>query len=297
MGDARESLLEESLDEKTPYRMTFGNKLVKKIIATGMGLSMVVAVPFMNPQKVEAYNFNTQTIVAKHAKLAVENDKGSVISRPLNKVIESRVYYDSKGHRISDKTTAFDIILKNCRDGSINRKEEGTLKRNFYDPRTGVNYKGGNDTANSRLCDNYNKAVRAYQSGNEKEAYAYLGEAEFYLGLVNSPHHVDNQPVSTKSDIYTSHEYYEKKVDSRIDNYTITSVPDEYYNYALNNDIARIGYDCANEAKALAPLVQNGNEKKSELRNRVMLPTLTQYQRMFAALIVKFYNDVGVYRR
>ena len=109
----------------------------------------------------------------------------------------------------------------------------------FYDPDTGLNYKGTTDTAKSRFLAHFNNAVAAYQAGNYALAFEKLGRAIHYLEDLNAPHHVANLVAGL-----SNHTSFEQEIDANRTRYTATTASGKYA-----TAIANIPDICARNAK------------------------------------------------
>ena len=125
----------------------------------------------------------------------------------------------------------------------------------FYDPDTGLNYKGTTDTAKSRFLTHFNNAVATYQAGNYALAFEKLGRAIHYLEDLNAPHHAANLKAFT-----SNHISFEEQIDANRTRYAATTASGKY-----TTSIANIPDICARNAK-------------NNLGNATSVENLTSYE-------------------
>lgn len=82
----------------------------------------------------------------------------------------------------------------------------------FYDPDTGKNYRGGDETAKTKCESYFYEAIGAYDSTDLEKSFKKLGKALHFIQDVNEPHHAAN---ITAIDEGSTHSDFEKYVSLR----------------------------------------------------------------------------------
>lgn len=98
-----------------------------------------------------------------------------------------------------------------------NEMDFGTFSGHFYNPDTSKNWLGQTSPiARTRAEAYYQKAAKAYQTGDMQLAMSNLGKGTHYVSDLNEPHHVVNLTA-----INSNHSAFEKYVDDNRKYYPI----------------------------------------------------------------------------
>lgn len=165
---------------------------------------------------------------------------------------------------------------------------EGAFKCHFYNPATGKNFRGEDDSALKRFVDHYNSAVALYKADNKFGAYEQLGRALHFLEDMNTPVHTNNQSFLDSAFDSLFHMAFEKKCVKLQEKATVTLTLREF-DYYKNNDIEQIGKACA--------ILANDNfyamYKKILSKDEVAIKSVENAQKAVAGIIYKFSLDVN----
>jgi hypothetical protein len=275
----------EKLNEERP-RFGFKDKVIASLTISGLAVfGSLVA----QPKEADAYTSNTHKLIASNGIFEIKNDKGESVVTKLYEKVNDR---GDTGASILMKYATMPDFDEN--DGGIGVK--GGFKGHFYDPGTATNYTGDKtDTANVRFSNHYNDAVKNYKEGSKEVAYQELGRALHYLQDMNEPHHAANLPgIEGTNGVYLTHNDYEGWAEKNFYNYSLTTAPNEIYDYALNNNPWIIGHESAVNAKKYAYFVKDfrfeldNNNKRTAAKN-----TLPYAQKITAGVINKFLTEVS----
>lgn len=260
----------------------FKKDFFRKLVRVCLSASLVAAPMFANPTKACGYNPQTHRFITSQGILILKKDKGDVVDK---------LYEENGAQIIMDYSVKPDFDEN---DGGIGVL--GGFRGHYYDPSTAKNFMGEKDnTANTRFCDHYNKAVSYYKNGDKEQAWQELGRALHYLQDLSSPHHAGNLPnlKGPKGNTLT-HADYEAWVDRHNLKYTVESAPKETYDYVQKNTTWQIGHEMAVNAKANLYRVKSWYYELDDRNKRTATNnTLPKAQRASAGILYKFLKDVG----
>lgn len=237
---------------------------------------------------------NTHLWIANRAVEALKKDKSS-----LTNLIEE-YWWNGNGSVSYASTVLYELSWKTDEIENSNLWEG-----HFYGPNASrtvwnVNYNGKTSpTAYTNLKLHYDSAIANYKTaGKKNEAYRQLGMAVHYMSDLCNPHHAMNSKVG---DSGSYHSDFESLVDSKLSTFSgIGTVGTAgTYDYFKNNTLQKVADDCATNArnnfsKANASKTSYGIKVYDKNTAALAIPsTLSQSQRAVAALIYKFYKDLG----
>ena len=166
-------------------------------------------------------------------------------------------------------------------------ENDGAYKYHFYNPATGKNFNGEDESALKRFIDHYNKAVSLYKSGNKFNSYEELARSLHFLEDMNTPVHTNNQSFLDSAFDSLFHMSFEKKC-VKIQSQALCKLSPREFKYYKNNDIEQIG-------KASA-ILANDNfyavYKKVLNKDIVAIKSVENAQKAVAGVIFKFGLDI-----
>ena len=166
-------------------------------------------------------------------------------------------------------------------------ENEGAYKYHFYNPATGKNFNGEDESALKRFIDHYNNAVSLYKSGNKFKSYEELARSLHFLEDMNTPVHTNNQSFLDSAFDSLFHMSFEKKC-VEVQSQAVSNLTPREFKYYKNNDIEQIG-------KASA-ILANDNfyavYKKVLKKDTVAIKSVENAQKAVAGIIFKFGLDI-----
>lgn len=167
-------------------------------------------------------------------------------------------------------------------------ENDGIYKYHFYNPATGKNFNGEEESALKRFKDHYNNAVALYKSGNKFDSYEELARALHFLEDMNTPVHTNNQSFLNSAVDSLFHMAFEKKCVNLQSN-AVSTLTAREFDYYKNNDIEQIGKACATLA--------NDNfyamYEKLLTQEDVAVKSVENAQKAVAGMIYKFGLDIN----
>lgn len=172
-------------------------------------------------------------------------------------------------------------------------ENDGQYCAHFYEPNTGLNFKGTSDTALSRLKIHYASAVVLYKEGNFEKAYEELARALHYLEDLNTPVHTHNKSIITAAFDAPDHQKFEAYCDKIRREMTVDKVKISDADLEANKymSITDLGESCAAVANENYGKI-DGKGKYSKNVDKVAKETIMNAQIAVVKALDMFYRDV-----
>lgn len=181
----------------------------------------------------------------------------------------------------------------------------GAYKYHFYNPVTGLNFMGENDSALTRFVDHFNRALhymklyyQAMANGNLEKARAYrrrameeLGRALHFLGDLNTPVHTNNQTLLDTGFNFFFHVSFENTCKSVQDRVRPSMQRREFRYYEVNS-LETVAVCSALLADDNLYALHEGFLSKEQVAEN----SIKNAQKAIAGLLYKFYLTAITYR-
>lgn len=261
------------------------SKNFKKTLA--LMLVSTLCIPLFSTTKAFAWNDKTHQHIVREGYNSLKSSYPKV-SIDMNGLLAGAIAPDYEG------------IDNGSPDGALQPIAiilNGGWKSHFYDYKTGTNFlKESDPTAKTKFIHYATSAVK-YWKNDKATATKFLGKACHYLGDLNVPHHVSNQPA-----IVSSHQAFEKLIEQNINSsgfkignsssYYVT-VPKNDANFkayleALVSNNAKKAYELKGDATAF----YNGKEAVGDIPMKAGIQCVTNASHYTAAFLRAFFTQV-----
>lgn len=118
---------------------------------------------------------------------------------------------------------------------------DDAYSQHFFNLMTQKNFKGADDSALTKLCTHFYRAVGFYRAGNVKMAMQELGRALHFEEDLSTPVHSNTISTLDAGKKFLSHVGFERKCVELQEHFVAVMEPLEYCYYD-DNSIKRIGY-------------------------------------------------------
>ncbi len=208
------------------------------------------------------------------------------------------IFYTEEGVFLTDED--IEIILIYC----VKPDEDeiyGAYKYHFYNPVTGLNFMGENDSALTRCVDHFNRALYYISELEDQDdverariyrekAMEELGRSLHFLGDLNTPVHTNNQTLLDTGFNFFFHVSFENTCKSVQDRVRASMQPGELRYYEVNS-VETI----ANCSAHLADDNLYALYEKLLTKEQVAENSVKNAQKAIAGLLYKFYLMANKY--
>lgn len=181
------------------------------------------------------------------------------------------------------------IIIQYCTQPDID-EIEGGFSQHFFNLVTQKNFKGTDDSALTKLCTHFYRAVGYYQSGNAAKAMEELGRALHFEEDLSTPVHSNTLSALDAGTKLLSHVSFEKKC-VELQEHFVAEMTLPEFGYYDDNSIRQISLnslDMASQNYAALNQHKRSHIHKEQLLTEIVGNSVIQAQKNAAGVLYRF---------